>query len=809
MLDLSRLLGVGAVSLCLAATAFANGDYEGERRFTRIATLANYLNNDNLSDETVSEIVAATRNGRTLVYTDGELDAIGLVDISDPQDPKPAGKVDVGGEPTSVDVLGNQLALVAVNTSESLTDTSGELVVVDIRTRQLIGSVELSGQPDSIKISKNGNYVAIAIENERDEELCVGGTESGAPVPEDGPEEPGDITEDDCENAGGAVGVLPQTAGGSLDTNNNLENPPGALDIVDIRTLNPARWNVRTVDLSGLSDYAPEDPEPEFVDINGKDQAVVTLQENNYIAIVDLKSGNVVGGFELGTVDLENVDATEDGRISLTENLDNVPREPDAVTWVNLGWEEGIATANEGDLFGGSRGWSIFSPEGDLIFDTGNRYEKLAVQHGHYPEERSENKGSEPEAIEYARIRGHDYVFVASERGSFIAVYKLEYGRPVFQQVLAGPLGPEGLLAIENRGLLVVSGEVDDPDFGVRSSIMIYALEDQPPSYPQIVSRRIQGQPIPFSALSGMDTLPGGNLLAVWDSFYSESKIFTINPRRKPARVVAERTISGGTGNFDPEGIAIAPDDTLWIASEGNRTGSRLNRILQLDRSGTVMKEIFLPEEIEDCRALERDKVDGNIGSHSAGFEGIAVLETKTGYKLLVPQQRGWDYTTEECEALDDDPDGSNPSEPAFTRIWIYDPATGDWDFVPWELAPVPANAAWAGLSEITAVDDGSYMLIERDNRTGDFAELKTLVRVSVEDGKDGVSADEKEVYDLLPALKASNGWISDKPEGTAISRSGKVYLVTDNDGVDDWSGETSFLRLGDVDDLFDDEDDD
>ena len=100
-------------------------------------------------------------------------------------------------------------------------------------------------------------------------------------------------------------------------------------------------------------------------------------------------------------------------------------------------------------------------------------------------------------------------------------------------------------------------------------------------------------------------------------------------------------------------------------------------------------------------------------------------------------------------------------------------------------------------------------MLIERDNRTGDFAELKTLVRVSVEDGKDGVSADEKEVYDLLPALKASNGWISDKPEGTAISRSGKVYLVTDNDGVDDWSGETLFLRLGDVDDLFDDEDDD
>ena len=58
-------------------------------------------------------------------------------------------------------------------------------------------------------------------------------------------------------------------------------------------------------------------------------------------------------------------------------------------------------------------------------------------------------------------------------------------------------------------------------------------------------------------------------------------------------------------------------------------------------------------------------------------------------------------------------------------------------------------------------------------------------------------------VADLLPAMLASNGWISDKPEGTAITADGQVYVITDNDGVDDWSGETLFLRLGDVDDLF------
>ena len=99
---------------------------------------------------------------------------------------------------------------------------------------------------------------------------------------------------------------------------------------------------------------------------------------------------------------------------------------------------------------------------------------------------------------------------------------------------------------------------------------------------------------------------------------------------------------------------------------------------------------------------------------------------------------------------------------------------------------------------------DGSYLAIERDNRTGDFAALKTLVRVDAADAEDGVTADEKRVYDLIPNLEASRGWISDKPEGTAIDKDGTVYVVTDNDGVDDWSGETWFLRLGNVDDLFD-----
>ena len=172
---------------------------------------------------------------------------------------------------------------------------------------------------------------------------------------------------------------------------------------------------------------------------------------------------------------------------------------------------------------------------------------------------------------------------------------------------------------------------------------------------------------------------------------------------------------------------------------------------------------------------------------------------TKDGYKLLVAQQRGWDYTTPECEQLDDDAGGLNANgQPNRTRVWIYDPQDDSWDHVGWELAAVPANASWSGLSEITRSPDGQYVLIERDNRTGDFAELKTLVKVSPKDASDGlISQDEKTVFDLIPDMLASNGWISDKPEGVAIMADGHTFLVTDNDGVDDGSGETQFLDLG------------
>ena len=49
----------------------------------------------------------------------------------------------------------------------------------------------------------------------------------------------------------------------------------------------------------------------------------------------------------------------------------------------------------------------------------------------------------------------------------------------------------------------------------------------------------------------------------------------------------------------------------------------------------------------------------------------------------------------------------------------------------------------------------------------------------------------------VTPALQAPHGYVLDKVESFAIDAAGNAFVITDNDGVDDHSGETQFLRLG------------
>ena len=391
--------------LGLAASPQAVSAAAPDRLFTPVTTFE-------VSGE-VAEILAATPDGRTVLYTDSEEQEVGFVDLTRPQAPRQLGAVPVAGEPTSVAVTRDgRYALVAVDTSASFTAPSGELVVLDVRTRRVLATLPLGGQPDSVALSPDGRYAAIAVENQRDEEV--------------------------------ADGLPPQL-------------PAGYLSVVELDG-RPAGWTADRVSLTGLAGAAyADDPEPEYVDIRDG-IAAVTLQENNAVALVDLASRTVLRSFTAGQVVRTDADTADDGVISFDDPL-TAAREPDAVQWTPDG---NLVTADEGDLLGGGRGWTVFSTTGQVLATSGASAEQALAAAGRYPDGRSDNKGAEFEGAEVARLRGQELLFIGSERGDAVLVYDLaDELAPRLLQVLETGSSPEGLLAIERQGLFVTSNEGD------------------------------------------------------------------------------------------------------------------------------------------------------------------------------------------------------------------------------------------------------------------------------------------------------------------------------------------------------------
>ena len=701
-----------------------------EMSFARIASFPTFLNmaeGEDTARESSAEIVAATPDGMTLVYTDSPLGVIGIVDITDPANPQPGGNVALDGEPTAVAVVGNR-AYVGVNTSESYTAPSGHLTGIDLATRAEVARCDLGGQPDSVAADAAGSLLAVAIENERDEDA-------------------GD----------GRVGQM----------------PAGMLALVDLADDTAQCDTLRMVDLTGLADIAPEDPEPEFVDINALGETVVTLQENNHIAVV-ARDGSIVAHFSAGAVDLENVDTEEEGALTFDGTLAGVVREPDAVNWID---DDHFATANEGDMDGGSRGWTIFRKDGTVVYESGLAFEYAVVEIGHYPEERSGNKGVEPESIEVATFGDTPMVFVGAERASVVGVYDVtDPAAPVLTQLLPSGIGPEGYVAIPGRNLLVSANEVDlIEDGGTRAHVMIYEYRAGAPAYPQLTSAgltRANGAPVGWGAISGMVADDDGTIWAVNDSFYAmQPTIFHIDPGQTPARIVRAIPVTRAgqpAQKLDMEGIALDGEGGFWVASEGRTDRVIPHALYRVGADGAIEDEIGLPPEL---MAVES----------RFGFEGV----TRVGTTLWMAVQREW---------------GDDPAN--HVKLVSYDIESGEWGAVHYPKAE-PATG-WVGLSEIVAHGDHVY-IVERDNQIADRAVTKRIYRVSLDQmqpaplGGPLPVVEKEEVRDLMDDLRQLNGYVQDKVEGLAILPDGTMWVSTDNDGVDDHSGETLFFSAGPV----------
>jgi len=266
--------------------------------------------------------------------------------------------------------------------------------------------------------------------------------------------------------------------------------------------------------LSGpLGTTKANDIEPENITIKGV-YAWVTLQENNAVAMVNLKTSQIEKVFALGAVDFANqlVDLSDkdgpNGTSIFAPKLGQLVeglRQPDDIDAYQFKGKTYLAIANEGDgrdygsftdeervggdrvkslkddsnvgspdrktIFGG-RSISIFEAETGLLkWDSGNTLQTVAVAAGVYDDTRSDDKGVEPEGIVIAELNGKTYGIVGLERTTKSMLVVFDVTNPnaasfVTSLVINNSISPEGLYIVEaaqsptGRKMLVVSNEI-------------------------------------------------------------------------------------------------------------------------------------------------------------------------------------------------------------------------------------------------------------------------------------------------------------------------------------------------------------
>ncbi|SFB86032.1 choice-of-anchor I family protein [Streptomyces aidingensis] len=280
-------------------------------------------------DEAAAEITAYDPDSRRIFVVSAVAGTVDVLDISDPSRPALAGRLPAPGA-NSVAIHDGLIAV--AQQAPAKTDPG---TVAFFRASDLTKTAEVTvgALPDALAFTPDGRRVVVANEGEPDS-YCADGTD---------PE--------------GSVSIITLTRHGRT----------GELKKARVRTAGFTAWNGREDALraAGVRVYGPgasaaQDLEPEYAAVSADSRtAYVTLQENNAVAVVDLRRARVTAIRPLGLKDHSltgnGLDASDrDGAVNITEQPVKGLYQPDSIaafTGPGPGRKgrQYLITANEGD----------------------------------------------------------------------------------------------------------------------------------------------------------------------------------------------------------------------------------------------------------------------------------------------------------------------------------------------------------------------------------------------------------------------------------------------------------------------------
>lgn len=486
-------------------------------------------------DQGAAEIAAFDPISKRLFFVNAQAATVDILDLTDPAAPVKIASIDATAYGTSANSVDVKNGVVAVAIEADPKQDPGKVVFFDT-DGIFISEATVGALPDAVTFTSDGSKVVVANEGEPNADYTVD------------PE--GSVSVIDL--SGGATNPVVTTA--------SFASFIGQED----------QLRSQGIRIFGPNANAAQDIEPEHLIISDDSQtAYVTLQENNAIAEIDLSSATVTALMPLGFKDHNaagnGLDASDrDSGV----NIQNWPTLgmylPDAIAKLTVDGQTYLLTANEGDtrdydgyseeeringitldatafpnaaelqdnaILGrlkvtsslgdkdgdgdydklysfGTRSFSIWDANGNLIYDSGDDFERLIAEllptefnsdntENNSFDNRSDDKGPEPEAITVGWIGDRAYAFIGLERIGGVFVYDVTNpAAPTFvtyanhrdfsvafdpdavtpqELQMVGDLGPESVLYVSaddsptGSDLLIVANEIS-------GSVSIYQI---------------------------------------------------------------------------------------------------------------------------------------------------------------------------------------------------------------------------------------------------------------------------------------------------------------------------------------------
>ena len=409
-------------------------------------------------DEGAAEIATYDASSRRLFFTNARDNSLGIVDLSAPATPTLLATVDLSPYGAGVNSVSARDGVVAVAVQAATVDGNGTAVLLDTEG-QLLATYAVGALPDMITWTSDGKYVLTANEGEPsddytvDPEGSVSVIDLSAGVTAGTVSTAGFTAYNDRRDALLSVGV--RLFGPNATVAQDLEPEYIAVvgDTLAYVTLQEnnaiAVVRIATAQVIDIMPQGYKDHRNSGFDASNRDEAINITPH----AVLGMYQSDAIATYTVdGTAYLVTAnegDARDYEGYSEEARIADLVLDPEAYPDADALQQEDVLgrlttstafgdTDGDGDVdqlyaFGG-RSFSIYRTDGTLVYDSGEALERItaAADPDNFNstntendsfDNRSDDKGPEPEAVEVAYRDGRTYALIGLERVGGIVVY--------------------------------------------------------------------------------------------------------------------------------------------------------------------------------------------------------------------------------------------------------------------------------------------------------------------------------------------------------------------------------------------------